>query len=273
MAVRHLAAAIVLALAASACVSTAPPAADPLAGEYVAAVAESAEPIAERLTSAFAAQHPGMKWVVKDVGPAATLALLNAGEADAGFLSRDITIADRTRVQTYGLGYTAQVLIVHPSNPVTALSQEQVRGIFSGAITDWSEVGGAAGRILVIVRPENSPTRAALEPLLRAAGQPVRRDAISTPDWESMLNAVSASPRAIGMASAVHLEGLANAPRAIAVEGIAPTKANVASATYAYRRLITLVFPLNTSLMRPAAKAFRDFVRGEEGQRILGQLF
>ena len=67
--------------------------------------------------------------------------------------------------------------------------------------------------------------------------------------------------------------GLANPPRAIASDGIAPTKANVANGTYAYRRPITLVLRANTSLIRPGAKQFRDWVHGEEGQRILRELF
>jgi phosphate transport system substrate-binding protein len=264
---------LILAFVLGACDSGAAPPPDPMAGEYVAAVAESAGPIAQRLTSAFAAQHPGMTWVVKEVGSSAALAILNAGDADVSFLSRDITVADRTQVQTYGLGYVAQVLIVHPSNPVANLSQEQIRGIFSGTITDWGEVGGNPGPILVVVRPDTSPTRVALDPLVRTPGVPLRRDVISTPDSDSMLNALSVSPRAIGMVSAVHLEGRANPARAIAVGGVAPTKVNVASAAYGYRRLITLVFPLNTTYMRPGARGFRDFVRGEEGQRILRELF
>jgi phosphate transport system substrate-binding protein len=270
---RHLAAAVVLAVVVAACGRAAAPPSDPLAGDFIAAVAESAGPIAERLTASFAAQHPGMTWTVKDVGSAAALVLVKGGEADAAFLSRDITVADRTQVQTYGLGYTGQVLIVHPSNPVTGLSGEQVRGIFSGAITDWREVGGNPGPILVVLRAESSPTRVALEPLLRTPGAAYRADAVVTPDPESMLNAVSVSPRAIGMMSAIHLAGVTNPPRAIAVDGVVPTKQNVASGTYAYRRLITLVFPLNTSLMRPGTKAFRDFVRGEEGLKLLNELF
>jgi phosphate transport system substrate-binding protein len=270
---RRLVVPLALALALAACGGVAAPPADPLAGEYVAAVSESAVPIAERLTSAFAAKHPGMKWTVKDVGSGATLALLRGGEADVGFLSRELTVEDRTQVDALGLGYTAQVLIVHPSNPVTGLGQEQLRGIFSGAISDWSEVGGAPGAILVILRSETSPTRIALDPLLRLPGAAYRPDAISTPDADAMLTAVSASPRAIGMVSALHLLGLANPPRAIAVAGIVPTKANVASGAYPYRRPITLVLPLNTTFIRPGAKAFLDFVHGDEGQRLLRELF
>jgi phosphate transport system substrate-binding protein len=269
---RRLSAGLFVVLAVAAGCGGAVRPADPLAGDYIAAVSESAAPIAERLTAAFAAKHPGMRWVVKDVGSGATIELIKGGEADAGFLSRAVTVEDERQVQARGLGFTGQVLIVHPSNPVTDLSQAQLRGIFSGAIKDWREVGGTPGTILVITRQDTSPTFTALDPLLRAPGTAYRTDAISTPDAEAMLNAVNASSRAIGMVSALHLIAHPG-PRTLAVAGVAPTKANVASGAYAYRRPITLVFRANTSLIRPGAKAFQDFVHGEEGQKILRELF
>ena len=271
--VRSLGILIALGLTLSTCGGSAAAPRDPLAGDYVAAVSESAVPIAKRLTEAFAAQHPGMAWQVKDVGSAATFALLAGGEADVGFLSRELTVEDERAVQALGLGYTGQVIVVHSSNPVTALSKEQLRGIFSGAITDWREVGGAPGPILAFLRAETSPTRTALDPLLRAPGTAYRSDAIVSTDAEALVNAVSATPRAIGIVSALHLVGVPNAPRPITVDGVAPTKVTVASGTYPYRRPITLVVRVNTSLIRPAAKLFRDWVHGEEGQRILRELF
>lgn len=270
---RPLATLMTLAVLGSACGGAVSAPRDPLAGEYVAAVSESAIPIAARLTAAFATQHPGMVWTVKDLGSAATLALIAGGEADVGFISREVTVADEKVVQALGIGYTAQVLIVHPSNPVTALSKEQLRGIFGGGITDWSQVGGTGGTILVALRAESSPTRTALDPLLRPAGASYRPDAITTPDAEAMVNTVAASPRAIGMVSALHLAGLASPLRMVAIDGVAPTKTNTANGVYPYRRPITLVLRANTSLIRPGAKQFRDWVHGEEGQRILRELF
>jgi phosphate transport system substrate-binding protein len=269
---RTCAALVVLALIVAACGGVAAPR-DPFAGEYIAAAAESAVPIAERLTAAFASRHAGVKWTVKDVGSSAAIALVNGGEADAAFLSREPTVEDRTQVQTLGLGFSAQVLVVHPSNPVTGLSRDQLRGIFNGAIKDWSEVGGVPGAILVVLRSAGSPTLVALEPLLRTPGVAYRSDAVMTQDANSMLTVVSSSPRAIGIVSALHLDGRANAPRPIAADGAVPSKANVASGVYAYRRMITLALPLNTSLVRPGAKEFLDFVHGEQGQRVLAELF
>lgn len=268
---RRLAAPLVLALVV-ACAGPAP-AADPLAGEYIAASAESAVPVARQLTSAFAATHPGMRWTVNDVGSGAALALVSAGDVDAGFLSREPTVQDLAQAKVIGLGYTGQVLIVHPTNPVTDLSQQQLRAIFGGTIKDWGEVGGSAGPILVMLRPESSPTLAALDPLLRAPGGAYRNDAVVVPDAEAMVNAVASSPRAIGMVSAPHLASATAAPRAISVDGVAPTRANVSSGTYRYRRAVSLAFRANSALMRPGARAFLDFVHGEEGQRLLRDLY
>jgi phosphate transport system substrate-binding protein len=270
---RRRAAPVVLALALAACGSAAGPSPDPLAGDYVAVASESALPIAERLTAAFAQLHPGMRWTVKDVGAAAAIALLDGGDADVGFLSRELTIEDKRQVQAIGLGYVGQVLIVHPANPVTGLSAEQLRGIFGGTIRDWTEVGGSPGAILVFLRPDSSPTRIALDPLLRAPGAAYRSDALSTPDAASMLNAVASSQRAIGMISALHLAETPSEPRAIAVGGVAPTRANVAAGTYPYRRPVSLILRANAGLVRPGALAFRDFVHGPDGQRLLRELF
>ena len=264
---------VVFALALSACGGGAQPATDPLAGAYLAVASESAVPIAERLTAAFAQLHPGMTWTVKDVGGAAAITLLNSGDADVGFVSRELSIADHRQVQAIGLGFVGQVLIVHPANPVTTLSVDQLRGIFGGTITDWAEVGGATGPILVFLRPESSPTREALDPLVRAPAGTYRADARSTPDAASMLNAVGSSPRAIGMISALHLTAAAGAPRAIAVGDVVPTKANVASGAYPYRRPVALILRADSGLVRPGAGAFRDVVHGEQGQRVLREFF
>lgn len=260
-------------LVAAACAAPAGRAtADPFAGEYLAVTSESAVPVAERLTAAFASLHRGMHWTVRDVGATATLTELNEGQADVGFLSRALTVEDAQYVHALGLGHSAQVVIVNPANPLADLTTAQLRAIFSGVITDWSAVGGTPGPIRVFLRPESSPTRAALDPLLRAPGGAYRPDATVLPNAVTMLSSVAADPAAIGMVSQPHLAGRPDA-RALAVEGVAPSRANVASGAYAYRRPITLIVRSNESAVRPGALAFRDWVHSEEGQRILRELF
>jgi len=260
---------LALALLVVACGETARPTPDPLAGSYLAVSAESAVPLASELTTALSALHPGMTWTVRDVGSTEALGLVSRGEADAGFLSDEPSIAERAEALVTGLGFSAQVLVVHPTNPISGLTAAQLRGIFSGTIRDWSDVGGTPGPIQVVVREASSSTRATLDPLLLAPGTTYRQDAVSVPGALAMLDAVRASPGAIGMVSALSLGAEATEPRAIAVAGVAPTRANTASGLYAYRRPLYLVSQANPSYARAGANALRDFVRGEAGQRII----
>ena len=273
MRVRLLSTAVVALLVASACAAPGARAtADPFAGEYVAVTSESAVPVAERLTAAFASLHRGMHWTVKDVGSTATLTQLHEGQADVGFLSRALTVQDEPYVHALGLGFSGQVVVVHPDNPLLGLSTAQLRGIFSGAITDWAAVGGTPGPIRVLLRAESSPTRASLDPLLRAPGGTYRADATIVANAVAMVSSVAADPRAIGIVSQPHLEGRADA-RALSVDGVPPSRANVASGAYPYRRPITLVIRSNETTVRAGALGFREWVHGDEGRRLLRELF
>lgn len=242
---------------------------DPLAGNYLALSAESAVPLATELVTAFSALHPGMTWTVRDVGSSAVLALIKSGDADAGFISREPSITERNDTLIIGLGFTPQVIVVNSANPVTDLSAAQLRGIFGGTITDWAAVGGTPGPIRVFIRPESSPTRIALDPLLVPSGATYAKAAVSVPDAPAMLAVVAAVPGAIGIVSALNLGIEPTSPRPIAVAGVAPSRVNTASGTYPYRRPLYLVSRHPGPLGRAGAMAFRDFVHGEDGQKIL----
>ncbi|HEX9496718.1 MAG TPA: substrate-binding domain-containing protein [Candidatus Limnocylindria bacterium] len=270
---RMFATALVLGFAVAACSGPAVRSADPLAGTYIAATGEAAVPLAEALTKQLATAHPGMTWTVSEVGSSASISLVATGDADVAFITRELTAEDRTMVAATGLGYMGQLIAVNRTNPVVGLSAEQLRGIFGGRITDWSAVGGAPGPIRVFVRQEGSPTRAALDPLLVPAGAKYRADAISVPDASAMANALAASAGGIGMLSAPYVGSEANAPRAITIEGVAPTHENVATGRYAYRRPVYVVVRANESLVRQGARALLDLLRSDEGRRVLAGFF
>lgn len=246
---------------------------DPLAGTYIAASGESAVPLAKALTAQLAAGHPGMTWNVAEVGSGAALALASSGEADVAFVTRELTLEDRMTVAATGLGYMGQVFAVNRANPITGLSTDQLRGIFSGTIRDWAAVGGTPGPIRVFIRPDTSPTRAALDPLLFPSGAKYRADAVFVPEASGMRNAIATAASSIGMLSAPYIGTDAAAPRAIAIDGIVPTRENVASAKYQYRRPVYLVVRGNASLVRPGARALLDLLRTDDGRRVLGEYF
>lgn len=90
------------------------------------------------------------------------------------------------------------VLFVHPSNPIQKLSKDQIKGIFTGKITNWKEVGGADVPILV-AWGKLSPGQNAMLGKVMLDGEPVMKDVIETTDYNGIKETVAATPEAIGI--------------------------------------------------------------------------
>ena len=169
-----------------------------------------------------------MRWTVNDTGSTTALSQVVTGSADVAFFTRELTEAERRSVSVNGLGFVGQVIAVHPDNPVTSLTREQLRGIFGGTITDWAAVGGQAGPITVLVRQAGSATREALDPLLLGPGGTYGVSATTIGDAAGMVAAVARSRGSIGMVGQPHLPPGPSAPKALAIDGVAPSVPNIA---------------------------------------------
>ncbi len=100
----------------------------------------SVQPIAELLADEYMAAHPGCVINVQGGGSSAGIQAALSGAADIGMSSRKLKEEERGLQQVL-MARDAITLIVHPDNPVRALSSEQVRGIFAGRITRWEQLG------------------------------------------------------------------------------------------------------------------------------------
>jgi len=92
---------------------------------------------------------------IKVLGGGTKRGIRSAGEerSDFGMASRDLLDEERERfpdLELHTIGFNAIALIANRANPVGALSRDQVRKIFSGVVTDWREVGGSPGEILLL---------------------------------------------------------------------------------------------------------------------------
>ncbi len=120
-------------------------------------------PIAKPAVAAYRPSRPPSV-VLLAAGSAEAVRALLAGNCDLAALVRELTPEESRRardagveLRTFRLGYTAAVPIVHRDNPVAVLTVAQLRGIWSGAIRRWSEVGGADLPIHVVTRAAGSP--------------------------------------------------------------------------------------------------------------------
>ena len=241
----------------------------PLLGRYTISGGGGALGPVQALTDAFLKLHPGITFVIEDVGSDAGVALTASGSVDLGMISRPLKEAERGKVALLPIGASGTGLAVNSANPITGLTKEQVKDVYSGAVTDWAAIGGRPGKITVLLRETNSSTRVAFESFL--GGRPTYANgAIELGDIDQMLDSIRSFVGAIGMVTISDRTLTDKTIRLLAIDGDAPTNATMQSGAYKIGRPLSLVS--HPTSVKPAIQRFLDFVRGPEGQRILASL-
>lgn len=250
------------------------PTEDPLAGSFVLKGGGGALDAVRALTSGFSASHPTVLWQgFDDVGSDAGVSLTVSGNVDLGFISRDLKTAEKGTVETIPVGASGTGVGVNTANTVKALTKDQVAKIFSGQITDWKDVGGTPGKIRVLLREPESSTRSAFEAYFFGSAKPVyAKDAIEVFQIDETLKALSSFKDSIGMMT-MNAKAFSTADvRMLTIDNIAATRETLANGTYPIRRPLYFVAHTDPAKVKPTVKAFLDFVKGPEGQKILAGL-
>jgi phosphate transport system substrate-binding protein len=255
-------------LAACASRTTAPSAApDPLAGTYVVKGGGAPLDVFTALSDEFRKQHPTVRFTFSDVGSAAGMRLAATGEVDLATSSAPPPPELRDKVGLVPVGVSGTGVIVNAANPVTTLTRTQVRDIFSGAVADWSDVGGNREKIIVVIRESTSALRSNFDAYFFDGKPAYPSTAVELNSGTDIVAAVSARTGVISMVTLTEKIRSDQHVRFLSLDGVAPTKKNVQSGAYPVLRPLYLV--RNAQQVTPAIAAFLDFVRGSEGQRII----
>jgi PiT family inorganic phosphate transporter len=215
---------------------------------------------------------------VEIVAPGSKIAFecLESGACDVGMSSRSIHEDEVTKLQALGdmtqpasehiLGQDGVAVIVNRANPVTMLTFADLAKIFTGAVSDWSAVGGPAGPIKVYARDTASGTYDVFSSLV-ARGAPLK-PTTSFDDSEALSRAVSTDPAAIGFIGLPYVKDA----KAIAVkegdaQALYPTVFTVATEDYPLTRRLYLYS--DDDPKNPLASAFIGFAQSDEGQRLV----
>jgi len=221
------------------------------------------QPLAEKLAGAFKAKNPEVNVVIQGGGTAVGIKAANDGTVDIGAASRELTASDPTLVK-HLLARDGIAIIVPASNPVTNLTKDQVIAIFSGNITNWSQVGGPNKPIDVVAREEGSGTRTAFQDLVMGKVL-IKADAILQSSNGAIKTAVSGDPQAVGFLSLGYLD---SSVKALAMNGVPATEENAKNGTYpVVRPLYFLTKQQPTGIV----KDFIDFCTGPDGQKIVAE--
>ena len=224
----------------------------------------SMEKVIGALSEQFMADNSGVSVTYDPTGSGAGIEAAGNGSADIGLASRALKDEEKAG----GLTETVVALdgiavIVNAGSKVEDLSVEQIAKIFTGEITDWSEVGGEAGKISCIGREAGSGTRDGFESITgtKDACQ-YRQELTSTGD---VITTVSQNPDAIGYAS---LAALKDTVKALTVGGVAPTEETVKDGSYVIQRPFVLVTKTGETLSDNAQKFFDFALSAEAAQYI-----
>ncbi len=211
----------------------------------------SVAPFAEHLAEIYQRQHPGTTINVQSLGSTAGIRAAIDGVAELGMSSRDLALA----------------VIVNPSNPLASLSQAQVQAIFSGQIRSWDMVGGPSAPIVLVVREAGSGTFGAFEELVME-GMPITPTALRQGSNGAIRQIVAEDPNAIGYIS---LGIVDQSVKALAINSVQPSVANVEAGTYKFVRPFLFVWRRGHQLSS-LASGFVEFVLSPAGQEELGRL-
>lgn len=216
----------------------------------------SMEKVVGALNEQFMADNSGVSVTYDPTGSGAGIEAASNGSADIGLSSRAL----KDEETAAGLTGTTVALdgiavIVNPANGVEDLTVEQIAQIFSGEITDWSQVGGQSGTISCIGREAGSGTRDGFESITGTTDAcKLDQELTST---GAVIEAVAGNPNAIGYASLSSVEGKATV-KAVTVDGVACTEETVLDGSYAIQRPFVLVTKDGTALSTQA-QAWFDF--------------
>ncbi len=222
----------------------------------------SVQPVAEALAEKFQETHPDVKVNVQGGGSSLGISSVSQGITQIGTSSRDLTPQEKEGLNVYEIGKEGIVIAVNNKNNVTALTKDQVKGIFSGAITNWKQVGGSDMQIHVVTREEGSGTRSSFESLIMN-GTKIRSDAIVQSSTESVKQVVAQDPGAIGFVSLAHMS---NDVTALKIDGVSPSTQTVANGSY---KLQTAFLFVVKGEPEGVVKEFIDFTLSPEGQAIV----
>ena len=268
-----LAASAVLALSLAGCGGTAEePAQDTqteettISGTVSTNGSTSMEKVIGALSEQFMADNSGVTVTYDPTGSGTGIESVSTGSCDIGLSSRNLKDEETEKgLEGTVVALDGIAIIVNEACPVEDLSLEQIASIFTGEISDWSELGGEAGAIACIGREAGSGTRDGFESITGTEDTCVLSQELTSTG--AVIEAVKSNPNAIGYASlssAENQEGI----KMVTVGGVACSEETVLDGSYVIQRPFLLVTKADTQLSE-AAQAFFDFATSADANDLI----
>lgn len=218
--------------------------------------------LANELTYSYSQIRPSVSFDIIESNYQAVLDHVLA-EQSAYFLTNHLPAPDETALWAAPIGQDGIAIIAHPDNTVHGLTMSQLRDIYQGRITNWSDVGGNDQPIRVFTREEGSGTRVEFEQLVMGDRQ-TTRSAMIAPSGKAMMLSVMRESNGIGYVSMSYLD---SSVQALALDDTALTSDTVYDNTYPLRSTLFIA-----GMQEPQDAEYRAFIgwaQSPVGQEIV----
>ena len=226
----------------------------------------SMEKVIGALSESYTAANKDVTVNYNPTGSGAGITAVQEGTCDIGLSSRALKDEEKAAgLKETVLAYDGIAIIVHPDNPVSDLSIEQIAKLYTGEITNWKDVGGSDAEVVLIGREAASGTRDGFESITGTKDKcQYRQELTSTGD---VITAVSQNPDAIGYAS---LAAIKDSVKALSVDGVTPSEATVKDGSYQVQRPFVLV-TVEGKALSAAAQSFFDYATSADAADIIAK--
>ncbi|MCI7659222.1 phosphate ABC transporter substrate-binding protein [Pseudoflavonifractor sp. P01025] len=224
----------------------------------------SMESVVKALGEAFMELNPGVTVNYSGTGSGTGIQSTIDGTCDLGLSSRALKDEEKQNGAVENIvALDGVAVVINPANGVEDLTVEQIAQIFTGEITNWSELGGTDGEIAVFGREAGSGTRGAFEEIVGVEDTcKYTNEYSSTGD---VIGNVASNPNAIGYAS---LSAVNDTVKAVKVNGVAPSEDTVKDGSYEIQRPFVMVTKEGAELSE-ATQAFLDFAMSADAADII----
>ena len=226
----------------------------------------SMEKVIGALSESYMAANKDVTVNYNPTGSGAGITAVQEGTCDTGLSSRALKDEEKAAgLKETVLAYDGIAIIVHPDNPVSDLSIEQIAKLYTGEITNWKDVGGSDAEVVLIGREAASGTRDGFESITGTKDKcQYRQELTSTGD---VITAVSQNPDAIGYAS---LAAIKDSVKALSVDGVTPSEATVKDGSYPVQRPFVLV-TVEGKALSAAAQSFFGYATSADAADIIAK--
>ncbi len=236
-----------------------------LSGTISLAGSTSMQKLADALAETFMEANSGVTVTVEYSGSSAGIESLLGGSCDIGDASRNLKDSEKEGGAVENIvAIDGIAVIVDKSNSVAGLTKQQLSDIYTGAITNWSEVGGSDTPIVVVGREAGSGTRGAFEEILKV--EDACKYAVECDSTGAAMAKVASTEGAIGYVS---LDVLDDSVNALKLDEVEPTSDNIVAGTYFLCRPFVMATKGEISEQSELVQAFFDFVKSDEGKAVI----